>query len=454
MTGKKLTTPDSLLALTGDDKSKKALKRAINSAGFFVNAVISEQKTNVVELKAKIAANEVNATDYPGIDLVPNDADAIYFRGIASNGELNRNGYIIEPSAWDEAIPEYLGTNPTILLQHDRERPIGRCVWAERTNTDGGQLEVAGFVFDSYTDGKFGKGLFGALSTGHFDKEVIFRHEDTGEELSEDEFRRLSYEEQYSDKWIPVVKKLDFVEFSVVTMGSNRKSTITKKNAIESFLSRNEAEEITPPDVTPVEKTEPDAATAVENDSAKSGATPEAETVVEAELTGEEKPEEGQPTTGEGGAKPAVAAETNAPRMKISDAEYSKLKELKATVELALNAVEPESVTPEATATTPETPVVPAETNAAASVVKPDTPEAQANDVELKRLAISVGLLTAQMNAYAVRNAELEKIIATTPARKALIIAPLSQLGQATSTETKKDDSAKGSLLGAILEGL
>ena len=35
---------------------------------------------------------------------------AMYFEGIASNGDLNRNGYMIRPDAWRSAIDSFLET--------------------------------------------------------------------------------------------------------------------------------------------------------------------------------------------------------------------------------------------------------------------------------------------------------------------------------------------------------
>ena len=196
--------------------TKKELKNMINKRGFFAQMTY-DIKTNAPE----------------GVT-IPDGA--IYFEGIASNGELNRNGYIIRPQAWVDAISGYM-QNPIILLQHDVDQPIGQALSAQVTSEG---LHVTGFVFDDLTGEKFSRGLYKALSTGHYTEAYEFENTETGETLTEEQFSKLPFEEQVRDVWVLAVTKLEWVEFSVVSIGSNRKSLISKKNAILDYMSKNE----------------------------------------------------------------------------------------------------------------------------------------------------------------------------------------------------------------------
>ena len=108
-------------------KSKKQLKEFINKNGSF----------NQMQINTIKAPDGVNMPE-----------DAKYFKGIASNGDMNRNGYVIEPEAFKNSIKSYM-ENPVILLQHDANKPIGKCTKAEVTSKG---LEVEGYVVKSQMD--------------------------------------------------------------------------------------------------------------------------------------------------------------------------------------------------------------------------------------------------------------------------------------------------------------
>lgn len=197
---------------------KKTLKKFLNENGFFYNS-----------MKLDTSKNAPNGVTVP--------EGAKYFEGVVSNGELNRNGYIIRPQALIDSLGVYM-MNPIILLGHDTDQPIGRCLSAVARGANGKEQEifVTGYIFDDLTEGRFGRGLLNALSTGHITEEVEFENSETGEVLSAEEFRKFNWEEQYNGNWIMAVTKLEWVEFSSVSIGSNRKSLITSKNAIEAFV--------------------------------------------------------------------------------------------------------------------------------------------------------------------------------------------------------------------------
>lgn len=201
--------------------NKKELKSYINENGFFFNMEV-DVEVNTPEAYAKI---------------IPEGAT--YFEGVVSNGELNRNGYIIRPQALIDSLQNYM-LNPIILLQHDTDQPIGKCLSAGlRGEGKTQEVVVAGFIYDELTGNRFSKGLFKGLSTGHIPHEVEFQNEKTGQVISEEEFRKFNWEEQYSGDWVMAVTKLDWVEFSLVGIGSVKRALVTSKNAIGAFIKSN-----------------------------------------------------------------------------------------------------------------------------------------------------------------------------------------------------------------------
>lgn len=203
--------------------------------GVEVNKLSKKELKNYINERGGFHQLMINAVDKEPPAKYKNDIPegAIYFEGVASTGELNRNGYIIREKAWKEAGESYM-ENPVILLQHEAKEVCGKCLWYQ-VSKEG--LKVGGYIYDDLTEGRFGRGLLRALSTGHITEEVEFENEETGQVLSEEEFRKLSYEERYENNtWILCVTKLDWVEFSLVAIGSNRKSLIKSNQAIMNYL--------------------------------------------------------------------------------------------------------------------------------------------------------------------------------------------------------------------------
>ena len=275
--------------------TKKELKRMVNENGFYAQMMVKPESNAPAALKDKIPEG------------------ATYFEGIASNGELNRNGYIIRESAWRAAIETYF-LNPVVLLQHDVEKPIGMALSATITSEG---LSVSGYIFDDLTDGKFGRGLLKALSTGHYTKEVEFENTNTGTVLTEQEFSQLDIREQMSDVWVMAVTKLDWVEFSLVTIGSNKKSMITHKNAIMERLDIDE------------KKLELLDAEAVEEEKQEVAEVPEAtEEVVEEAVEvegGEELPEVQEEVSSEDSEKEAESADES--EEEVAEVENTEVAE-------------------------------------------------------------------------------------------------------------------------------
>lgn len=338
--------------------SKKELKDYVNANGFFTSAMIQREVNAPSALK----------------DQIPEGA--IYFKAIASNGELNRNGYIIRESAWKPAIAGYM-ENPIVLLQHDMDQPVGHVLTA-RVGKEG--LVIEGYVYDEHTDGRFGKNLFNAISTGHLTEEIEFENTATGQILSEEEFRALPWEEKISEQWVMAVTALDWLENSIVSIGANRKSMILGKDLVKNYVEamrkndvedeediEDEGDEFEDEEETlatrKVEKAEVEEEEGAEDE--KDGAGDEEEGAEEApeeeEEIEEEAPEEGAPTEtietpGEGGEEDETGkveippadtpgGETNA--LKVPESETltltkEEVKQFNGIVSGLINALEAE----------------------------------------------------------------------------------------------------------------
>ena len=306
-------------------QGKKQLKKLINENGFFCSMEVSIVKNAPAEVASKVPEG------------------ATYFEGIVSNGELNRNGYIIRPQALIDSLGVYM-ENPIILLQHNMDEPIGQALSAKLVGKKGEeQVAVSGYIFDDMTDGAFGRGLLKALSTGHITKAIEFENVKTGEVMSVDEFRKMREEKGYfgdwENDWVMAGTALEWVEFSLVSIPSNRKALITSKNAIDAFFNGNFSEQAlrklnndTEETTTEEEKVEEEPATAAEPEAKieeKAESTDESNQPKEgedAENTGEtpEASEETVEKDGEPEGDTAPEAEGN--KIKISLADRNRLK--------------------------------------------------------------------------------------------------------------------------------
>lgn len=166
---------------------------------------------------------------------------ALYFDGIVSDGEKNRNGYIIDPKAWfknKKFVKDFLATG-SILNAHDPEQPIGRPLTFKLG--DDNKVHVSGYVFDDmYTNGAIGRGLILGLSTGHITHERMFMDEDKGTMYTEDDFWKLEWSVISKMNWCVVVTNAEICEFSFVTVRSNRASVLV--NEIATYFKKDPTE--------------------------------------------------------------------------------------------------------------------------------------------------------------------------------------------------------------------
>lgn len=280
---------------------KKELKKFINENGFFYSMTIDLKKN----------APDAYATQIP--------EGATYFEGVVSNGELNRNGYIIRPQALINSLADFM-LNPVILLQHETDEPIGHCLSAEARGSGSTQeVFVRGYIYDDLTEGRFGRGLFRGLSTGHIPQEVEFENSKTGQVISEEDFRKFNWEEQMNGDWIMCVTKLEWVEFSLVAIGSVRKALITAKNSIQAFLNNKKISENSVRGIVGNEAEEGEEEKEGEEKPAEETPAPEAKTEEEGQPNEDSKP----PVEGEDSenAGETPAASTDEPAEKSGEGE-------------------------------------------------------------------------------------------------------------------------------------
>ena len=246
--------------------TKKQLKEYINKHGSFYRMNVN------VWSREDAMKNAPADFDMSLMAQVPEDPDVFIFTGIASTSDLNRNGYKIDPAAWESEIPQYM-TNPRVLLMHNMDNPIGTTLKAGVTERG---LEVMGYVYDDYDMTKNGirRALYTALSTGHITHEVMFENSKDGRRLTEDQFRemidamrkKLSWEQLMTamNDWILVVTKLDWLEYSFVSIPSNKTSLVDSTKHMLNFI------QLTPPSMEkPESKTGVDMAIAEANVSKK-----------------------------------------------------------------------------------------------------------------------------------------------------------------------------------------
>ena len=269
--------------------NKKELKAYINEHGGF-----SRGKVTAVE----------NSSKPEGIP-----EGAIYLEAEISDESENHNGYVIELEAWNKSwgltkfFNEYGGK---VLYQHNINEPIGKTLSIEIKTDDSGRkyLGATGYAYDDYTDKRLSRGLTSDISTGHIPLVIVYRHRETGEELTYEAYNEMldTLVDKLIDEgrnfgyiWDALENKIaeyqerhrevQLIEWSVVTLGSNANAEVKViKNSIEQAKEDFSAEQLNEA----VEQDDPEAPGKEENQEEKSnqdgenhlkneGGTPEAD---------------------------------------------------------------------------------------------------------------------------------------------------------------------------------
>ena len=229
--------------------NKKELKAYINEHGGF-----SRGKVTAVENSSKP-------------EWIPEGA--IYLEAEISDESENHNGYVIELEAWNKSwgltkfFNEYGGK---VLYQHNINEPIGKTLSIEIKTDDNGRkyLGATGYAYDDYTDKRLSRGLTSDISTGHIPLVIVYRHRETGEELTYEAYNEMlntlvdnlikegrnfgyirdalqnkiaEYQERH--------REVQLIEWSVVTLGSNANAEVKViKNSMEEAKEDFSAEQL------------------------------------------------------------------------------------------------------------------------------------------------------------------------------------------------------------------
>ena len=191
-------------------------------------------ETNIISQKSELSSSLQNK--------VPDGA--IYFEGIVSNGDLNRNWYIIDSNAWFFDKGKYVKNflkSWSVLYSHDSDKPIWRPLSFE---LDWDDIKVSWYVFDDiHTNWAIGRGLVLGLSTWHITHERMWQNT-KGKRILDSEFWDLPYDVIFSNEYTMVVTKAEIVEFSFVTTPSNRASTLVNEFSQKLKKDPNEVESL------------------------------------------------------------------------------------------------------------------------------------------------------------------------------------------------------------------
>lgn len=229
--------------------NKKELKAYINEHGGF-----SRGKVTAVENSSKP-------------EWIPEGA--IYLEAEISDESENHNGYVIELEAWNKSwgltkfFNEYWGK---VLYQHNINEPIGKTLSIEIKTDENWRkyLGATGYAYDDYTDKRLSRGLTSDISTGHIPLVIVYRHRETGEELSYEAYNEMldTLVDKLIDEgrnfgyiWDALQNKIaeyqerhrevQLIEWSVVTLGSNANAEVKViKNSMEEAKSEFTEEEL------------------------------------------------------------------------------------------------------------------------------------------------------------------------------------------------------------------
>jgi HK97 family phage prohead protease/HK97 family phage major capsid protein len=162
-------------------------------------------KNKVLRLNSAFAVNE-KALPASG----SSDIESVFIEGYASTVDIDRSGDVVPKSVWEKGIQNYL-KNPIILAQHDYDDPIGRMteykvddkgLWVKARISSAAE-EVFGLIKDK---------ILTAFSIG---------------------FRILDAEYNSAAE-VFVIKELELVEISVVSVPCNQNTLFDLSKAFEN----------------------------------------------------------------------------------------------------------------------------------------------------------------------------------------------------------------------------
>lgn len=160
--------------------------------------------------KQKKATRILNCLVDWDIKHVSKDASGkMVIKGFANTSDRDRVGDVVLPSAFEKSLAEYL-ENPVILFQHNWDKVIGKCIKAEIVSEGDQQglyieAEISGAKDVEEVKTKIAEGILKTFSIGYNELDAEY---DEGSGVN-------------------VVKELELLEISVVTIPCNPKAKFT-----------------------------------------------------------------------------------------------------------------------------------------------------------------------------------------------------------------------------------
>ena len=156
-------------------------------------------------------------------------------KGYASTPTVDRGSDVVEPEAFRHSIAKEYRDNPIILFQHKNDRPIGR---VEDMRIDSNGLYVEGVIVDNDIEPKIQAGILGTFSIGYIPKHAEYRDKDGILLDPEKDYMRIWDEEGVTR----VIKELDLVEISVVTVPMNPDARFTLSKSVKNYFDLQKKE--------------------------------------------------------------------------------------------------------------------------------------------------------------------------------------------------------------------
>ena len=159
-------------------------------------------------------------------------------KGFASTPTKDRYDDVVDPTAFEDTIQKNYRKNPIILFQHKNDRPIGK---ATHMSISEKGLYIEALIVDNEVEPKIQAGILKTLSIGYVPQTTEYRDKNgllLDPKIEVDRMR--IYQE---DGVTRVIKKLELVENSIVSVPANPDAIFDMAKSVKSYFDK-EAEEL------------------------------------------------------------------------------------------------------------------------------------------------------------------------------------------------------------------
>jgi len=154
--------------------------------------------------------------------------DGVKIKGYASTPTLDRYNDVVEPGAFRESIVKNYRKNPIVLFQHNPERPVG---YATHMSIDDKGLYIEAQIKDYDVEEKILAGILRAFSIGYIPTKTEFQDEE-GNKLDP------TKDNIWAKGVKRIIKKVDLVENSIVSVPANPDALFTMEKSVKSFFKK------------------------------------------------------------------------------------------------------------------------------------------------------------------------------------------------------------------------